>query len=193
MKSFWPPVSDCVTLQKQHQYSLLMMCHSKQIWEVWARSVAPQQGFLLNLMPADRYHIRPSVVFSHWRSTSTNWMDLTGESSASVRDDHQHAPTPWRKQSTRGKTQLWTFLMASTCNVQLFFVSFNQPHQLPHQVVSYMSQNDFQHLPEKEHGHLLLICVLYVMQSDWIWILNHFWTFSCRLQLVVVYFFPLLW
>lgn len=59
--------------------------HSKQMWEVWARSVAPQRGSLLSLMPADRYRVRPSVVLSYGCFTSTYRADSTGGSSACVK------------------------------------------------------------------------------------------------------------
>lgn len=77
------------------------------MWEVWPRSVAPQRGSLLSLMPADRYRIRPSVELSYCYFTSMDRMHLTSESA-----------------SVRRAYKLWILLMPSICHVQLF-VSFS--------------------------------------------------------------------
>lgn len=54
------------------------------------RSERAQRGFLLSLMAADSCDIRPSAALSYCSFTSTNWVDLTWELSASVRVEHQH-------------------------------------------------------------------------------------------------------
>lgn len=142
------------------------------MWEVWVRSVAPQRGSLLSLMSADRYGIRPSVVLSYCSFTSTRWMDLTGESSASVRVDHQHTKTPHRENNCG------YFWCHNTCNV-----------------FCPLASREFLRVPEwlsttPRRGswtfpvNLWLICEMLAPS----WILNILWIFSQRLWLVVVYF-----